>query len=247
MITTRLTPRHSAVTLAPAALACAVALFGCGMEGDDGTEADVTTVTSAAFSIGIHGIDCGIMYENNSQLIVDGACDNVRTRGYNPPPGWPYELQAIGDRGLRSGAGFWAQSWRVNNVLDPQHLVLPRGTACGFKESGNNAAENCMGEDPKIRCPAGWNRRFASDLNAPSGTQFFWCEYRDDNQMCPGGNCLANMPKGLACGIADSDTDNGVCLSNQTVSMGCPAGFLFRGFYDWGRPWGHGVGWCEKQ
>jgi hypothetical protein len=86
----------------------------------------------------------------------------------------------------------------------------------------------------------------AYDMKAPSGCGFVWCEYRDDYGLCLNGSCLDQVPKGLACGFSDSYLDHGRCLGQPTRSNGCPSGFAQRGWFDAGRPSGHGVGWCEK-
>ena len=92
MIRSGMTRRIVLSVVAPTVVACAAALVGCDTEGED-----ITTETGASFSSSIHGIACGILYQNNSQLIVDGACDNVRTAGFNPPPGWPWICRSSRD------------------------------------------------------------------------------------------------------------------------------------------------------
>lgn len=104
-----------------------------------------------------------------------------------------------------------------------------------------------MGFDAKFSCPAGWVQKISTDMNAASGCGFSWCEYQDPNNLCTTTACkLDNQPVGLVCGITDGDRNNGQCQGILTT-QGCPAGYVRSGFYDDGRPAGHGVGWCQKQ
>jgi len=152
-----------------------------------------------------------------------------------------------GDRGLPSCNGFYHFRFAGSNAIASTRFRVPRGTACGFKEACNDSGERCLGFDANVSCPAGWTQRIASDLNAPNGCGFVWCEYQDPHDLCTTAACrVDNQPFGLTCGITDSDRNNGQCLGQPTTS-GCPAGFTRYGFFDDGRSAGHGVGWCAKR
>lgn len=170
---------------------------------------------------------------------------------------------SIGDRGggLYSGEGYYAQelAGSAGDVSRPDWLELPQGTACGFRETANDAPGNirCLGRVPwgfttmynniPLGCPVGWTYRIGSDRGASSGQNFGWCEYGDPNGLCPPGSaCASNQPAGLACGVTDTDHRSGSCLGLNPVTQGCPTGYTFHGFYDAGASSGQGIGWCAK-
>jgi hypothetical protein len=103
-----------------------------------------------------------------------------------------------------------------------------------------------MDFDANVSCPAGWTKKVASDMKAPSGCGFVWCEYQDPNNLCTTQACQhTNQPYGLACGITDNDRNNGQCMGRLTT-QGCPLGYVRYGYFDDGRSPGHGVGWCSR-
>lgn len=227
-----------------------LALGGCvAQAGDDQSTEQVETVVSDIVGQPL-GLTCGVAYTNGSP-VVDGACMGVRTLGGTPA--FNYHIAFQGDFGLSSGQGFYSQnlSFSGGDVSQPDFLELPKGTACGFKHSCQTSQnETCLGHDPFTDCPIGWTQRFGSDLNAPGGCIFAWCEYTDPHNVCTTSTCeVTNVPLGLACGISDNDVSvgqQGQCLGGLTIN-GCPAGYVRHGFFDDGRSGGHGIGWCARE
>ena len=231
----------------------AATLLGIGLE----------TPAAAQANLPPPGMTCGISYVAwvgcFLQNVVNGYCAGVQTTvpsSYNC--GYPSVTQQAaggyrnandGDRGQPSGLGFYNQAWNQPNATNSTQYILPKGTACGFKEACNDSGERCMGYDAHNSCPPGWQRKSASDLNAPNGCVFDWCEYQDPNNLCQYDSCYYNLPHGLVCGLTDSDKSlangGGQCLGVATTT-GCPGGFVLYGFFDAGRPAGHGVGFCMK-
>jgi len=236
-------------------LVLAACLLGCDGAPDDGVE-----VTSALESTGLpSGAVCGLQYRRPGSIVYGTACEgvpafngpiaeNTLCAGENNPTVVPpgFALERDGDRGLPVCNGF--SHWRFNQAsgVDPRNFRLPKGTACGFKEACNNRGETCMGLDANVQCPMGWSKKVSSDLHAPSGCGFVWCEYQDPNNLCTTRACqYDNQPFGLVCGVTDNDRNNGQCQGIPTTS-GCPWGYSRYGYFDDGRSAGHGVGWCAK-
>lgn len=259
-------PRRAAV-----AALLALTTLNCG-EVDDALEP-----TTGALSImsGVTGMNCGMAYHCNGcgtapTVVIPGSCSDSRLgpQGFLPavfsePNGgalFGYHLAVDGDRGRAPGFGFFHQTLNPTpgsgDVAHSHEYMLPKGTACGFKESCNDSGERCMGFDANVACPNGWLRKVGTDVNAPSGCGFVWCEYQDPLNLCT-GRCFANqttsswLPMGLTCGITDTDRQNGQCLG-QPTHLGCPAGWNNGGLsppqngIDHGRPLGHGILWCSK-
>lgn len=159
-----------------------------------------------------------------------------------------------GDRGMKSGFGFYHQSWNTPNSTPPAKYLLPAGTACGFKEACNSTGQTCMGYDANTSCPPGWYRKWADDMNAPSGCGFVWCEYQDPNRLCTSMSCVHDaQPSGTVCGLTDSrkkfpnDLNGGQCMNATPSPTSCASiGYQFHGFWDSGSPSGTGVGFCMK-
>jgi hypothetical protein len=204
------------------------------------------------------GLVCGMGYYRNGQDVVRGFCQgevtalaasntqifqcgNFCARGFH--------CAADGDHGLSAPWGLYHQAFNFNSggvsAATADQLFLPRGTACGFKESCNNTAETCMGFDANVSCPAGWLKKQGSDMRAPSHCGFVWCEYQDPFNLCNGTCQNFDQPSGLLCGVTDNDRNNGQCLGFQT-KFGCPPGWDRHGWFDTGRSPGHGIGWCRK-
>jgi hypothetical protein len=236
-----------------------------------GTEENATETTAGALGVtGMpQGLTCGMGYYTDYRNVQSGYCKgystanaysmcsgNTCTSGFDLGPSAPgFHVAGDGDRGRGlSGAGlgwgFYHQSLSASTggvtTANTDQLYLPKGTACGFKEACNgDSGETCMGYDSNHSCPPGWVQRVASDIKAPSGCGFVWCEYQDPNNLCIGDCQLTNQPSGIVCGIDDNDRHNGQCLGVQTDSA-CPAGWQHQGSYDYGRSPNHGVGWCTK-
>jgi hypothetical protein len=229
-----------------------------------------TSVWAQGVSGQPQGLVCGLGYYNNETNIAMGACEGYQTASAEPY--WDncssqfaivicngdriscasgFLPETDGDTGLCSPWGFYHQAaWPGTaglNASNSAELLLPKGTACGFKEECHDSSVHttCMGYDAHVSCPPGWLPKAANDINAPGGCGFVWCEYQDPSNLCTGACQLTNQPTGIVCGIDDNDKHNGQCLGVQTDS-GCPAGWEHHGFYDDGRGSGHGVGWCSK-
>jgi hypothetical protein len=200
------------------------------------------------------GLTCGIAYLVLPTYETVGICEGNYTYQQPALSGW--HVATDGDTGLGSGSGFFHQA---KNSSDPgivatgpgentDQLQLPQGAACGFKERCHDSGETCMGLDATSSCPPGWLPRVGSDINAPNGCGFVWCEYQDPNHLCTlGSSCANSLPQGMACGINDDDRNTGSCLGMTTTpSSTCPNGYYKHGFYDDGRHSGHGVGWCVQ-
>ena len=238
------------------AMMASVTLAAC-VWGCDGAPDVVDEVVSGLESTGLpNGATCGLAYRRPGSPVIGTGCEGVQTiepssaicLGWNQPTVRPpgFVLASDGDRGLPACYGFW--HWRFNETsgADSTNFRLPKGTACGFKEACNNSGERCMGFDANVSCPAGWVKKLSSDLNAPNGCGFVWCEYQDPNNLCTSRACqYDNQPMGLVCGITDNDRNNGQCQGMLTKN-GCPWGYSRYGFFDDGRSAGHGVGWCAK-
>jgi hypothetical protein len=273
MITAR--TRHGSI------LAIALALSGC-----EAAPPETETITQA-LTVGLPaGLTCGIGYIAPFQTAAFGSCNGFPTAQFTGTstnytihreagPGF-LNVQA-GDRGLGPNFGFYNQTRSFTDAAaigKSDDLALPRGTACGFKETCNDTGEMCFGNfDPaRNQCPTGWVPRRAMDILGASNCNFAWCEYLDphrhswkvlasgaeapggdcpDDPMPPDGTnhtCLPNLPSGTACGITDKQSpfNTGVCVTTFTPSGSCPAGFTAHPFFDWGRPAGVGVTWCSK-
>jgi hypothetical protein len=239
---------------------------GCGERAAEGVVVESTT-SPLSIKVLPTGTTCGLGYYKDGNTIVKGICNGastlnptrfqcsplgaicISTGTSTPTPG--AHLAADGDRGLGSGWGFYHQTFDASpgsgDVADSAFYALPSGTACGFKEACNDSGETCMGFNANVSCPSGWVRRVSSDLHAPSGCGFVWCEFQDVSQNCPDDCGLTTywIPSGTVCGITDGDRNNGQCLGFSTL-LGCPSGWTRYGFLDDGRPAGHGVGWCVK-
>lgn len=233
--------------------------------GCEAPETEELSETSQALVVGRpQGITCGLAYAKPYQVDANGACNGTTTvTVYAPsPPSYTLTQSApvgftpisVGDRGLASGWGFFVSS-QTNSTggvttANSNDLLLPKGTACGFKESCNQGSSvTCLGFDANVSCPSGWTRKWAGDSNAPGGCNFVWCEYQDPNGYCSTSACTSNggLP-GIVCGITDSQASGGnigQCLGVDT-RFSCPSGWTRMGNYDWGRSSGNGVGWCTK-
>jgi hypothetical protein len=246
-----------------------VGALGCG-EIPDGE--DVTSVQSA-LSVGQlpQGFTCGLGYVRNyNDNPVLAYCNDALTIwAYTTSPPLTYHVQqqtyqgfsniSDGDRGLGNGWGYYHQrlisSSSGVSAANADYLVLPPGTACGFKETCNSGGETCLGKDPNSTtdpCPIGWTKRTANDASAPSGCNFAWCEYQDPHSLCSSGTCpVSDQQTGIVCGITDSDkapgSGGGYCMGLSTQTA-CPAGWGWQrhGNYDAGRSGGHGLAWCSK-
>ena len=247
-----------------------LALLGsaCGELENDLDDDIVSTASALTVFDRPQGLTCGLAY-NPGVGWVKGVCDGVNTRHIyflwngnvrvwydeiGTVPGFTYVLD--GDQGLYPGYGYSHQRLTTSspgvNLTNTHQLVLPKGTACGFKETCNNAGETCMGKDPAgwiDPCPNGWVKRSASDIRGPSGCGFVWCEYQDPSNLCDSLCMLLAQSRGLVCGLTDSDkpfgSGGGQCQGGSTQTS-CPSGWQRYGNYDDGRPSGHGLGWCSK-
>jgi hypothetical protein len=233
-----------------------LAAFACGAEGPAEPD-EPPPIAGAIEPLGVNGLPaglvCGIAYTDSGQTIVEQAyCQDpyYRTLPVYGPPYAPVNWRKFfdGDYGLPAGHGFAHQSLLSGaRPEDSAQLVLPRGTACGFKHSANTPSVTCMGLDPRIGCPAGWAQRSVGD--ADSGERYYWCEYLDWYNTCPNMGCSSQVPRGTACGISNPDEGSGVGYCNgYRIQPGypCPNGWTRLGFYDRGRSAGHGIGWCVK-
>jgi hypothetical protein len=232
--------------------------LGC-LGGEDATETKIgALVPGPGINASPQGLTCGMAYYSGSTPIVDNTCVGRLTKEQAPAVG--FALVNDGDRGASSGSGFYHQGWTTSDPAivtsgpneNTDQLELPPGTACGFKELCNDAGQTCMGYDPaQNHCPPGWAARVSSDLGAPGGCNFVWCEYLDPNHTCPlGSSCAATsgFARGTACGINDNDRNTGSCFGVVTTQTStCPSGYTKFGFYDAGRRAGHGIGWCALQ
>lgn len=241
------------------------ALDGWGAEdGEDviATTGAIARVPSVGYPKDLHA---GLGYIAAWSTIYQGSCvGTVTATAYSNTDGagtqyvrttgvaTGHHNASDGDRGQPVNFGFYhqAQKSSTGDVSDTSWLMLPKGTACGFKETGNNSSETCYGHDPKYGCPPDWDPKIGTDSSAPAGTNFAWCEYRDDHTLCPVGSAsaFANLPSGTACGITDNTRNNGRCLDKLAPTQGCPDGGWVRStsFYDAGDTNGHGIGWCVK-
>ena len=242
-----------------------VAVFG----GCDGTSTGdkVEEVTSALVTAGKpQGFTCGLGYYRNCVNVDSGNCNGVLTGDtggncangnwyFNTNAGPGYHLDADGDRGLGPFWGLYHQAWTTSDTnvnANSASLLLPKGTACGFKDNCNDHGELCMGLDAAFSCPSGWNKMVASDINAPSSCNggpggFVWCEYQDPGNVCTGTCQTTDQPYGTVCGISDNDrTPAGKCLGVTNTNSTCPPGYTWHGRYDDGRSVGHGVSWCSR-
>jgi hypothetical protein len=228
-----------------------IVLVACGgpPAGDD-VEAKTAAVTGV--SALPQGLVCGMAYQWDSSTRLVNFCAGKNT--FQPPYSNGFEQQYVGDRGLAYGNGFYDQSYAsvyAASPFDSANLILPKGAVCGFKRGCFDFTTTCMGINAAENCPFGWRMKVGSDLNAPAGCNYNWCEYQDPNSLCPNGNCLPSIPTGLVCGLTDNDagTDpfrKGQCLGLDVNTQACPGGVMVRrGWYDWGRPSHHGLGWCE--
>jgi len=255
-----------------------VSCLGCADQ-----EEEITTKASALL-LGDQpkGLTCGLAYSARYEPVgypyppntyrptgwpVDGTCKGYssihvsRYWGWSAAPG--FGGGEDGDTGKPTGLGFYHQH-RLDSTGDtndeeyPQRLLLPAGTACGFKHTCNSTRDlTCMGWNAAVSCPPGWQQRQANDDQGASGCNYAWCEYLDPNQLCTSDDCKFNsQPSGIACGITDSDYPDthsnpklaaGRCLGAVTRN-GCPTNYAwqFYGKYDAGRSSGHGLGWCTK-
>jgi hypothetical protein len=239
-------------------LAIIAAVVGALAGGCDEEPAAVETGVAALESTGLPtGVVCGLQYQRPGSPVFGVGCqgfasttpkaENEICIGSVPSPAPPGFVQTADgdDRGLPSCNGFAHFRATDANSTPTTQYRLPRGTACGFKEACNNSAERCLGFDANVSCPAGWVRRVGSDMKAPSGCGFVWCEYQDPNNLCTTSACrFSNQPFGLVCGITDNDRNNKQCLGMSTATQGCPFPFHRIGFFDDGRSPGHGIGWC---
>jgi hypothetical protein len=233
-----------------------------------------TVVATAAANPLPMGLTCGMSYvmnkycanSNNVNWINGYVLDSngwpyytaIAGVGACQPAAWTSQAPGFvtisdGDRGLPSGGGFYHQAYATSdpNLPASDRYVLPKGTACGFRESCNRPAPLCLGFDANRSCPPGWNRKWAADMNAPSGCNFVWCEYQDPHGLCDAGcSQSSNVPWGTVCGITDSRYSDpagngGQCMGIPTRN-GCPQGYYFHGFFDDGSSGGNGVGLCMR-
>ena len=207
---------------------------------------------------------------------VDGKCDGNSTIKASPirvtnnlpgtnvggPTAQNYGFAYLGDNGLPwyPYLGYQNQFLGIGSQAaedSPGFLSLPQGTACGFSYTcGDHRGTTCMGYNPQVSCPSGWQQRQAGDAHASNGCNFAWCEYQDPHGACPGSSCFNLLPKGLTCGITDSDYPNthpnpklaaGQCQGvNPKTPNTCPSGWQWYGRFDAGRSAGHGLAWCSK-
>jgi hypothetical protein len=255
-----------------------VSISGCG-NNDDTIEEHASALL---FGDRPMGFTCGLAYSARYEPVgppyppntvrptnwpVDGKCMGTST--IMSSQYWPYLPAAgfgngnDGDNGQTFGLGFYhqyqaASTGDTDDEEYPQKLLLPKGTACGFKHTCNSSKTlTCMGWNPAVSCPAGWQQRQASDASGANGCNYAWCEYQDPMNLCTSNDCKFNMqPSGIACGVTDSDYPDthtnpklaaGRCLGSVTKN-GCPPGFTWQwyGKYDAGRSSGHGLAWCTK-
>jgi hypothetical protein len=239
------------MTCVARALGCLV-VFSLGLTACEGRgpENPIETTSSALGISGMpRGLMCGVAYRNNSSVVVNGYCGNPPqfTLSLQPLDGWG--VSGTGDWGLNPGKGFYNQYFLTTTAgidnTNSNRLSLPKGSVCGLTHTCTNFGTDCMGHDAaKADCPPGWDPKAGSDARAPNGCNWFWCEYRDDFNVCPNGSC-SSLP-GLTCGLTDNDRNNGRCLGGPTTS-GCPStAYTRHGYYDDGRSGGHGIGWCFR-
>jgi hypothetical protein len=251
-----------------------LALLGsaCGELENELDDDIVSTASALTHFDQPQGLLCGLNYSRGyNDNPVKGVCDGVTTRNaytilngtittyyvdIGAVPGFTWVND--GDRGLPSFWGYSHQRLTSSspsvNLTNTHQLLLPKGTACGFKETCNNAGETCMGKDPAgwiDPCPLGWVKRSASDMNAPSGCGFVWCEYQDPSNLCDALCQLLAQTRGMVCGLTDASkplgSGGGQCLGASTQFLtSCPAGWKRYGNYDSGRPPLYGLGWCSK-
>jgi hypothetical protein len=230
--------------------------LGCAAE-----PVDVQTTESALESTGLPlGTVCGLQYERPGSAVYGEPCIGFKSNEPSPPDsiclGWAspptpsgFRWTPDGDLGLPECNGFKHFTFNSGSQTPSDQFRLPKGTACGFKETCNDPNETCLGFDPKIGCPSGWVRKIASDMKGASNCFFAWCEYQDPHALCTTTACVHdNQPWGLVCGMTDTDSADGgrigQCMGLTTRTQGCPAGYLREGNFDDGRSAGHGVAWC---
>jgi hypothetical protein len=239
-----------------------VVIAGCSGGPSDGSDVTATSAAPLESTALPFGAVCGLEYERPGSLLYGQPC-----AGYNsnspgstntvcigqttPPTPTGFRWTEDGDLGLPDCNGFKHFTYNVVSETAPDQFQLPKGTACGYKETCNNHNETCLGIDPKVSCPAGWTRKASSDMNGASNCYFVWCEYQDPHALCTTAACVHdNQPEGLVCGLTDSDSTDpgriGQCMGLSTRSQGCPAGYIHFGNFDDGRSAGHGIGWCAR-
>jgi hypothetical protein len=223
--------------------------LACSGEGEE--IAALTRSAVARDGVNAVGLMCGLSYIKGSSRWVDGTCDGKHTLDLQLAQG--FQQKFVGDSGLPAWSGFYYQFWNGPEAVfwESDILQLPQGTACGLKMGCYDFTMKCMDNDPSQSCPFGWDMKMASDFRSPAGCNFYWCQYKDPHGLCPNGNCPVHIPQGLTCGLTDNDAGSdhfreGTCLGRRTWNDDCPTGFQRFGFFDDGRPGGHGVGWCAK-
>ncbi len=247
----------------------AAVLFLVGFAACDTAENVESKTSALAVSGWPQGLDCGLGYYRNGVDVVHGYCEGVSTgdatgnvcnpaymtrctNGVSCASG--FGIGVDGDQGLCNPWGLYHQQLLSSTggvtTANTDQLLLPKGTACGFKDNCHDNTLTCMGYDPAHSCPPGWTAKVGSDINNPSSCNggpggYVWCEYQDPNNLCTGSCQLADQPSGIVCGIDDNDRHNGQCLGMVTDSA-CPSGWSRNGWFDDGRSAGHGIGWCTK-
>jgi hypothetical protein len=239
-----------------------VVVVGCGGQPPDGSEvtaASTAPLESTALPL---GAVCGLEYERPGSSVYGQPCEGENSNFPFPtnticigevPPTTPagFRWTEDGDLGLPTCNGFKHFTYNLGSQTASDEFQLPKGTACGFKETCNNHNETCLGVDPRVSCPAGWFRKIASDMNGASNCYYAWCEYQDPHTLCTTTACVHdNQPEGLVCGVTDSDSTDpgrvGQCMNLTTRTQGCPGGYNHFGNFDDGRSAGHGIGWCAR-
>ncbi len=227
---------------------------------------DVVAQTSTGLPT---GFTCGLGYlsyeHGTCELVSTGYCeafgnpaaDSV-SRGATcsaiPGAGSGFSNSFDGDQTEPSGLGYYHQTWTGSNGTASDQYLLPSGTACGFKEKCHDGGEKCMNHDPAAAvspCPWGWVQKLAYDIGAPSGCNFYWCEYQDPKHLCTTSACYdSEQPSGLVCGISDNRRTGsaaGQCMGQVPSLSTCNAlGYGFFPFEDDGAPSGEGLGFCMK-
>jgi hypothetical protein len=248
-----------------------------GLQLGCGAEENVVESKTSALAVGERpaGFTCGLAYSNSSDfgmpslLPVNGRCMGFSTlNNFRGAPGTPSGFAAVrdGDAGLPGSIlGFFhqyqtASTGDTSQPLYSEILRLPKGTACGLRHTGSCQGTNslrCLGHDPAVSCPNGWQRKQASDIGGSNGCHFAWCEYQDPWNVCTSNDCVFNLqPTGIVCGLSDTDypalpaaspTTQGRCMGEATPTR-CPTGWTWQryGNYDDERPSNHGLTWCTK-
>lgn len=221
---------------------------GCGMACVAGLACDSGRCVVPGLP---QGVTCGLIKRGKSVFdpVYCVSSTYNTARGVTAPG---YMLVAGDDRGDQSGTNFRGHGRLASDstvaTTYPDRFVLPQGTTCGFgtNESGNPQVP-CLGADPQFGCPRGWSRKYAHDASG-GGHNWYWCEYDDPNRFCTGDCWTGRLPRGILCGLTHNAEGTGTGLCNrQPTTSGCPSGWNFYGYYDYGRPSGQGLGWCMQQ